>query len=163
MNRRWTVLAIAGAAVLSGCAYNPYPGTYAPAPGYGSGGYPAYGTYGYPGNAYPGNGYPAYGYPSYGPSYGSSVTFGGTWGGGDERRRYPDDHREDRRGDQRGATAPRPEHHEERGRPVNLGRAPEAYHQTGGDRVARQPAVQHAAPAGGSHRDKDADRNDHGR
>jgi hypothetical protein len=80
---RWTsrrtlgaILLIVGAAILQGCVYDPYTGTYVPCcaayPAYGGYAYPAYGSYGYP----PYRGYygapPAGAYPgsSYqGPSY----------------------------------------------------------------------------------------------
>ncbi len=84
-----TVLA-AGAAMLQGCVYNPYTGTYDPCCAY-----PAYSS-GYPAYSYPDYSYPAYGYsyPAYsGPAYSGGVVVGGGWGGGYYRGGYGDGYR----------------------------------------------------------------------
>ncbi|HET8996198.1 MAG TPA: hypothetical protein VFN42_05980 [Acetobacteraceae bacterium] len=129
-----------GAAMLQGCVYDPNAGTYAPAAGYGYGGYPGYGGYGYP--AY---GYPASSYPAYGPSYGGSVTFGGMWGGGERRDDW--DHRDQ--------GARREEHRPDRaGRPVNLGAG---FHPTPPQGGYHPPA----ASAGRGDNDRDKDRGEH--
>jgi hypothetical protein len=80
-NRRTmtTILLIAGAAILQGCVYAPYPGAYGSYPGYGGYGYQAYGGYygapryyaapqggGYQGQVYQGQGYQSQGYQGQG-------------------------------------------------------------------------------------------------
>lgn len=88
-NRRILTAAalIAGAAMLEGCAYNPYTGTYDPCcayPAYGYGyGYPAYNGYAYPAYAYGGGGYSSAVVVGGGGYYrGGWDAYHGTWDGG---------------------------------------------------------------------------------
>lgn len=145
MNRMLAaIVLIAGAAMLQGCAYDPYSGTYVPSTGYGYGygGYSSYGTYGYP--AY---GYPSYGYPTYQPYYGGSAAIGGVWGGGyrggDWDHRYHEEHEEHER--REGGYRPA---HPQDGHPINLGTNYHPPHPAGG---------YHPLPPQGGHPDHDHD------
>jgi hypothetical protein len=77
IRRALTVIAlIAGAAMLQGCAYDPYTGTYNPCCAY-----PAY-SYSYPAYSYPAYGYPAYsGGVVVSGGYGEGYSHGAYWGG----------------------------------------------------------------------------------
>lgn len=123
-------LVVVGAAMVQGCAYDPYSGTYVPAAGYGYG-YPAYG-------------YPSYGYPAYQPYYDGSVAIGGGYyggyRGGDWDHRYHEEH-EHREGGYR------PERREG-GHPINLGTNYHPPHPQGG---------YHRSPPPGGHPDHDHD------
>lgn len=68
MNRRLTLaMAVALAALLQGCAYDPYTGMFVPLNDGGYGAACHYGAYGYLGYGYPvPRGYPAYECPPYG-------------------------------------------------------------------------------------------------
>lgn len=134
---KWLALTVvvAGAAMLQGCAYDPYSGTYVPSAGY-SYGYPVYG-------------YPTYGYPAYAPSYGGSLAVGGVWGGGyrggdwDHRYHEGPEHREG---------GYRPEH-PGGGHPVNLGTNYRPLHAEGGFRAL--PPGGHPAHGGDHDHDRD--------
>lgn len=124
-------LVIAGAAAtLSGCAYEPYAGPYAPAGGYRSY-YTSHGTYGYPAYAR--------------PAYRSPVESGGGYGehrGGDwDHRRHEEReehaHQERYRAD-----------HREGGHPVNLG----------GDYRQRRPEGSYQSSPDNGQRHRDGDR-----